>query len=146
MLQVALRRKHLLPTLLMAGQCQRQQADATTTAAAWTGAGQAHLPALNSTKATQLACLSISRQRCSQYTKTYALKICELHKRLTSKLPGLRQGQRVAVLFHQDLTGPVCFMCELCMGPHHPQTQDSGEAYPEGTVRIRWVCGSDVDR
>ena len=23
----------------------------------------------------------------------------------------------------KSLTGPVCFMCELCMGPHHPQTQ-----------------------
>ncbi len=50
-----------------------------------------------------------------------------------------QQGQCVAALFDQSLTGPVCFMCELCMGPHHPQTQDSGEAYTEGTVRVKWV-------
>ena len=150
--QVALRRKRLLPTLLMAGWCQQQQAAATTTAAAWTGAGQAHLRALSSTKATQSACLSISLQRCCQYTKKYVYRavrepfssrfraVFEPHRQLTSKLPGLRQGQCVAALFHQGLIGPVCFMCELCMGPHHPQTQDSGEAYPEGTVRIKWVC------
>ena len=31
------------------------------------------------------------------------------------------------------------------MGPHHPQTQDSGDAYPEGTVRIKWASTPSDD-
>ena len=50
-----------------------------------------------------------------------------------------REGTAVARLQDEGLSAPLCFMSELCCGPHHPQTHDSGCAYTEGTVRITWA-------
>ena len=101
----------------------------------------------------------------------------------TKTLSVYKNGDCVAALIHTGLTGPVCFMAELCMGketrllrchlilqlasfcqdrlrtnigfnieqkdvfagPHHPQTQEAGQAYPDGTVRINWAAAPPRD-
>ena len=52
-----------------------------------------------------------------------------------------REGTAVARLQDDGLSAPLCFMSELCCGPHHPQTHDSGCAYTEGTVSGHDIAG-----